>query len=464
MPHLKLRCALLASALISTPALAQTNQIYNPGFEMGPPISLGNNFIASNTSHAVGWFDSGGSMPNVVKVDGPGDTAPCQDYGSNGPENDASGLATCNNPRHYLDITSGSNTVYQRFTPKCKGEVTFGASFSSRANSRGFGAINIRSGNVITAPILSSTNVTVPGGISKTDPWRQTTGSIVLQAGQTYIFEVDMDNQLNMDDAFVYFSDCDEVPDLPDVENPDWEESGNNGTGGGGGDPILDDAYANDDIQYEIAYPVPDDPIEGPSPCCAPWSEQDIPTALMPVFPTDAASPYTMQYMNPASLNAQMGAYLNYVHAMDPTITQISMQWQALDLGTGVTPNNAGPIAGSAQTVTWTWTPNGVQSSITGGGFWTGTPFQVNRWYGYVTKLMHNGPQNSIYFDEDCLNNSWKFRWSSQGMRGRTRNVGQFETVDAQGKVVRSTRMSVRPGQPLSLNPPQTRARPMQRR
>ena len=452
----KLRTVLLATALTSTPALAQTNQIYNPGFEMGPNLNLGNNFMASNTSHAVGWFDSGGQTPNVVKVDGPGDNAPCQNYGNNGPENDASGLATCTNPRHYLDITNGRNSVYQRFTPRCSGTVTFGASFSTRGNSGGLGNIRIRQGNSITSPVISTTNVNLPGGNSKTDPWRKTTGSIALVAGQTYVFEVFMNNNLNMDDAFVYFPNCDTVPLLPDVANPDWTTSGQNGGGGGGGGfggPILDGTSTGDQVgQADISMEVPKDPIQGKSPCCAPWSEQDIPSALQPIFPTNAGSPYTMQYLDPATLNTQMAAYLDYVHAMDPSITTITMQWTALNLGTGTTPNNSGAVTGGMKSVTWTWTPSGVTTSVSGGGFWSGTPFQVNSWYGFVTRLSHNGTRNSPYFGRDCLNNTWKFRWSTQGMRQvGTGGAGEFQTLDARGRVIRSGPVPVAPGKALRL-------------
>ena len=453
----KLRTILLATALTSTPALAQTNQIYNPGFEMGPNINLGNNFMASNTSHAVGWFDSGGQTPNVVKVDGPGDAAPCQNYGNNGPENDASGFATCTNPRHYLDITNGANSVYQRFTPRCSGTVTFGASFSTRGDRGGIGNIRIRQGNSITSPVISTTNVSLPNGTSKTDPWQQTTGSITLTAGQTYVFEVFMNNQLNMDDAFVYFPNCDTVPLLPDVANPDWTTSGTNGTGGGGGggfgDPVLDGVSLGDNIgRPEIGMDIPADPVQGQSPCCAPWSEQDIPSALQPIFPTNAGSPYTMQYLNPATLNAQMGAYLQYVHAMDPSITTITMQWTAVNLGSGSTPANSGTVTGGMKSVTWTWTPGGVTTSVSGGGFWTGTPFQVNSWYGFVTKLSHNGTQGSPYFGEECLNNTWKFRWSTQGMRQvGAGGAGEMQTIDARGRVVKSGAIPVAPGKALRL-------------
>src|SRR3954464_5064622 len=75
-------------------ALAQ-NILVNGDFEPNPPPKLGNNIgwpIAP-------WVVGTGQQPNVVKVDGPGG----YDYGTNGPESDASAPAT--KPQHYLDIT-----------------------------------------------------------------------------------------------------------------------------------------------------------------------------------------------------------------------------------------------------------------------------------------------------------------------------------------------------------------------
>ena len=116
----------------------------------------------------------------------------------------------------------------------------------------------------------------------------------------------------------------------------------------------------------------------------------------------------------------------------------------------------------------YTYTHEGINSGtlgtamglaeITGGGFWTGAPFKVNQWYGYVTTLSHNGTKDSPYFGKDCLNNTWKFRWSSMGMRQAGGGSGQFEPVDAQGRVVKSQPIRVTPGRALQL--PVAGARP----
>ena len=104
--------------------LKAQNILVNGGFESNPPSGLGNNI-----GHSVSpWTLGSGNSSNVVRVDGPGG----YDYGTAGPQSDASGVT--NSPRHYLDITNGSNNFYQSFTPKCSGTVTAGGFFSTRAN------------------------------------------------------------------------------------------------------------------------------------------------------------------------------------------------------------------------------------------------------------------------------------------------------------------------------------------
>lgn len=192
---------------------------------------------------------------------------------------------------------------------------------------------------------------------------------------------------------------------------------------------------------------VPEDPMVGPSPCCAPWSELDIGPSLHPTF-TDAASPYTMTYQTPSAISAQMSAYLNYIHAMDPSITTLTLTWQAVDVGTS--PGMSGTTVGAAQTVTWTWTSGGV--NVSGGGFWGSQPFQVGRWYRFMTTLSHNGTPNSPFFGPDCINNSKAFSW------GVANRVATMSSTNARGQVVRSAAVQFTPGRPIETG--QIRERP----
>jgi len=182
--------ALVGSTATAAPVLT------NGGFEQNPPSSFGNNI-----GHGIApWVLGSGSRSNVVRVDGPGGS----NYGSNGPEQDASALGA-GVYTHYLDIADGANDFYQDFTPLCDGEVDYGAYFSRRpGGDTGTAGIEIFkvSDNSSVAP-RQETNL--PTGIPKTDPWTRVAYSATLTANTLYRFYVDMDNEMNIDNAFVVF-------------------------------------------------------------------------------------------------------------------------------------------------------------------------------------------------------------------------------------------------------------------
>lgn len=191
--------AALVLALGLTAPIMAAPVLTNGDFEDNPPSGFGNHF----TNVGAPWIYGTGQGPNVVQVDGPGGG----NYGQNGPESDASapgaGVA-----QHYLDIRDGDNDFYQLFTPRCTGEVIYGASFSTRGNEAGVAGITILldSDGSIIGP-RQQTSLT--SGNSKTDPWVQVSYSTVLTEGTAYRFLVGMDNPMNMDNAFVEFTtDC----------------------------------------------------------------------------------------------------------------------------------------------------------------------------------------------------------------------------------------------------------------
>lgn len=414
-----------------SPAMAQTNQIYNPGFETGPARPDGNLLpVAPNSGNAVGWFVGPGAAMNVVQVDGPGG----YNYATNGPENDASGNATTSNKRRYLDITNGTNYVYQRFTPRCSGKVDFGAYFSTRANGQGVGSLQILTGSNPNGTAIAASNpVNLPGGNSMTDPWVLTSGSVNLTANTTYIFKARLDNNLNMDEAYVFFPDCNTRPYWPDV-SPDIIGEADD----------LSDVFTGNAI-LPVDFPS-SDPTPGQSACCGPWYAGKIPQMLNPVFPNGAASPYRMDYvLNPAA-DAEMKAWLGYVHAMDPSITSVSVRMVAADLGTSAAPASSGNSAGGTVTATWVWSGGTVTSSVTG-NFGTGTPFAINQWYGFRTDITHNGTPDSAYFPADCITDAYYFRWQATAAR-----MGSYSFGSPGQKVQQSRAIPVAAGQRVSID------------
>jgi hypothetical protein len=329
--------------LIAGVAAAQQNVLVNGDFETNPPSAYGNNIGYS----IAPWTLGTGQTSNVVKVDGPGGF----NYGINGPESDASapgaGIA-----QHYLDIADGENTFYQSFTPRCSGLVTFGGAFSTRANDAGTARVEIHLGaNGPAGPLVGSTNpVNLPGGNSATDPWTNVSFTALLNASQTYSFVVFMDNEMNFDNGFVRYSENCPAPD----------------------------------------------------PCCPPWNSASLAEMLFYQGTGGIAAPYTLAFQPSPVLQSQMQAYIDYLHAVNPAISQITIQFRLHDGGTGTTPV-MGAQMGTSHYITW-------QSGLTTGGFpapnfFSGTAetMVINHWY-----VVHTGiylENNQTFFGPDCANN-----------------------------------------------------------
>jgi hypothetical protein len=197
---------------------------------------------------------------------------------------------------------------------------------------------------------------------------------------------------------------------------------------------------------------LPNDTMLGRSPCCAPWSEADIYASLSTPIGANSAAPYTLQYLNPAALQAQMSAYLTYVNAITPGITQITMTWQAVDLGNGTNWTTSGTAVGGPQNVTWSLGANGVVT-VSGGNFWSGTPFQPNIWYGFLTTLSHNGPRDSDFFGPKCLVNWRPFRVQvvQARMAAGADQPLMVQTIGAKGRVIQSRATASSPGRASSI-------------
>lgn len=250
--------------------------------------------------------------------------------------------------------------------------------------------------------------------------WTRATAQFPVTAGNTYAVVIDLSN------GSAYSSGANRAVDDIRVSNAQtctktipnlFYKPPNTGPNIGGLDlsnvTVTQAEAVNPKVIFDpkttIYFP-PTDPQIGPGACCGPFSEKDIANLLFPSFPNGANNAYTMQYTANATLDAQMTAWLNYVHSQDPTITTITIDWSVANLGSGASPVNYGPFVPAApnQSVTWTWTPNGVTSS--GGNFWTGAPFNINSWYGFMTKISHNGTADSPLFGANCIQNWWKFR------------------------------------------------------
>jgi len=354
--NLAARCLAASKSLALTAAVflaqgliqAQAQQVLvNGGFEAVQQPAFGNNINpAPNISP---WVLGVGSGANVVRVDGPGGTV----YNGGGPQVDATGLTAT---RHYLDINMGGNQIRQAFTAPCNGTVTFRGFFSSRLQGslalNGNGSIAIRQGDSFTGPLVATTPVTNYTSAN----WAASQATATVTQGQTYSFVVTMDNNLNFDEGTVtYESACTPTPTA--------------------------------------------------DPCCPPWNEQVLQSSLA-YQGTTIAAPYTLTWQPPSTLNTQMQAYINYLHAMDPTITNITIAFGLFDAGTGAAPVTGVQVAGT-QNYLITWTaganmPTGTSNFLPPG------VMLVNRWYTVATTIFLN--DGKVFFGEGCAQNAMSMR------------------------------------------------------
>jgi hypothetical protein len=352
------RATALSLIAFAGSALAQ-NILVNGDFEKKPPSNYGNNI-----GHDISpWILGTGQQANVVKVDGPGPF----DYGSNGPESDAS---TPGASQHYLDITDGSNDFYQTFTPRCSGQVRFGGFFSTRANSAGNAKVRIVQGTGVSGQTIGVTNtVYLPGGNSKTDGWKKVDFLAPVTANTTYSFVVSMDNNMNFDDGFVeYIENC-------------------------------------------PAQPVNVDP------CCPPWNAEILLNQLKLTQSGSILGDFSISFMNSAPYKNQMQAYIDYLNAISlDSIKNIVLYWAIEDRGPSGHGTSPGPIVPPAQPEEFTeWScgtkPCKGYSTYGGGGNITNGdgsnvfaasrhPLKPNRWYRIYTYIYLN--DGNKFWPEKC--------------------------------------------------------------
>ncbi|MDX1999705.1 MAG: hypothetical protein SF066_18445 [Thermoanaerobaculia bacterium] len=326
----------------ATAATAQNNVLVNGDFELNPPPKFGNNVDFS----IFPWVLGAGDQSNVVKVDGPGG----YDYGSNGPESDAS-AAGPRRVRHYLDIV-GQNEFYQSFSPQCSGSVVFGASFSTRANDPGMATVSLYEGVGSGGTLVASNQVSLLGGNSRTDAWRQVTFSAPVEALETYSLVIFMENELNVDNVFARF-----------VERCD-----------------------------------------PPDPCCPPWNSALLESMLFYESGGGAiGSSYTLKFRPSDPWKGQMQAYLDYLHTRNALITDLNLAFRLHDAGPGTNPSASGPQVGMTY---FTWFLEGGNGAINGSSnFFTlgGESMQVNRWYRVETGIFLN--DRLTFFPAACAEN-----------------------------------------------------------
>jgi len=136
--------------------------------------------------------------------------------------------------------------------------------------------------------------------------------------------------------------------------------------------------------------------------CCPPWNEEIIKdnTRIVTSPYGGINANYTVKFNATATLRNQMQAYLNYAHAMNPSINAIIIAFKMYKQGPDTCDGGYGPQVGNQNFVTW-HANNSV--GYQGGNFWTGYNLEVGIWYRLHTGIYLN--DGNIFFDNDCANN-----------------------------------------------------------
>lgn len=287
--------------------------------------------------------------------------------------------------------------------------------------------------------------------------WTKSTMDFPVVAGQSYKILIALNVEVSVDSISVSNSqNC-----FKTVPNPFYKPPGTGNTFGGLDLSHVTEVQFNGFIRPTVFDPnttiyfPPTDPQIGAGPCCGPFSEEKIPQLLTPTFPNGGAGDYTLAYTPSSTLDDQMKAYLNFVHAQDPSITTISINYSVASLGTGASAATYGPFVTAApnKTVTWTWNPGGVTSNAS--SFWSGTPFAIGTWYGVMTNLTHNGTVTSPFFNANCTQNWWRFRAQGTMRLGKaTNNIVTLETIGANNQIRRAAPRPVTASQRINLGSP----------
>jgi len=154
-------------------------------------------------------------------------------------------------------------------------------------------------------------------------------------------------------------------------------------------------AAARDSCPAIVAEPPSD-------PCCPPWNKSKLEDMLFYSGSGSIADPYTLKFQPTPALSAQMQAYIEYVHLVNPAVPAITIHFRVNDAGTGATPTG-GPQIGLDHWVSWFAGPPGGPQPVPNFFNLGNELLQINRWYRIHTGIYFENGQT--FFPDSCANN-----------------------------------------------------------
>ncbi len=157
-----------------------------------------------------------------------------------------------------------------------------------------------------------------------------------------------------------------------------------------------------------------------PDACCPPFDKDIMLQQLVLSQLGGVTGPITYSFTNSAPYNTQLQAYLDYLHSLNSTITNLSVGWNVYDLGTALPPGTGplpfpglGAVSGSPAYTQWGCTTGSPGCNGGGGNLTFSTNpmtngvypiisnLQPNEWYGFSISITLN---DEIQFWMDSCN------------------------------------------------------------
>ena len=136
------------------------------------------------------------------------------------------------------------------------------------------------------------------------------------------------------------------------------------------------------------------------NPCCPPLTTSFVKDQLRLLQPMTVGTNFNFQYAAAAPYQTQMQAYINYLNAMNPAITTISVAWTVTHQGTGLAAPSVPPGAVLETAIThWVCTNPGCPAAAPNVQF-PGLPLVPNTWYRVTAAAsLNNG---LTFWPVDC--------------------------------------------------------------
>lgn len=166
-------------------------------------------------------------------------------------------------------------------------------------------------------------------------------------------------------------------------------------------------------------------------PCCPPWNADILKKSMVYKGIGSIADPYTLVFQPDVLYQNQMQAYINYLHAINSSITTISTEFRIHNQGTGALPSTSGwgPMIGNIGYCKYVWNTTGV-SSLTPASpinFFPAGSMIVGTWYAVQAGTYLNN--NIRFFSDDCANTVMYVRIQVLGAKQGAANLKQANKI-----------------------------------